>query len=345
LAELIFHPGFSTRAAANEVAGRGVGMDVVAAALEKMRGWIEIDSTPGRGTTIQMTIPLPSVIEHVMVFTCGGQLYGLPMQYVSGAEGHPAGAVSSSATPVHFAELTGQATAATPSARLLIEAHRQTCTGSDGSPQAGPALPLDVDDISGPEEVVVRPLPPLLKGHHLLSGLTLAGNGEIVLLLDPRALQRRLGQIQRSGESTAPLSRPECTPPAILVVDDSRTARASVVRALQRSGFRAVEASDGEEAWQVLQEREVAAVFCDIEMPRLSGLELLSRIRATEDWSELPVFVVSSRDEDECRRRTKRLGATAHLGKPVSEELITNMVDRLLRKKNQGERGGNHEAD
>ena len=147
------------------------------------------------------------------------------------------------------------------------------------------------------------------------------------------------------GSTVHQVPRPEKTSPEILVVDDSRTARAAVVRALQRTGFGVVEAADGAEALEVLRSRQIAAVFSDIEMPRLSGLELLSQIRATEGWSELPVFIVSSRDEDEFRRQTKRLGATAHLGKPVSEELITNMVDRLLRKNKQGERGGNHEPD
>jgi CheY-like chemotaxis protein len=124
--------------------------------------------------------------------------------------------------------------------------------------------------------------------------------------------------------------RPEKDRPTILVVDDSRTARQSLVRALKTAGVDAVEASDGVEALQALRHTEVAAVFCDIEMPRLSGLELLSQIRATEDWSELPVVIVSSRDEEEFRRKTSQLGATAHLAKPVTEELIVNMVDRLL---------------
>ncbi len=330
LAQLIFHPGFTTRDVANEVAGRGVGMDIVAATLEKMRSWIEVDSTPGQGTTIQMTIPLPSVIEHVMVFACCGQLYGLPMQFVHSAEGRQADSTSSTTTPTHFADLIDQSASTSTPEQLLIEAHRQTCGATEYPQQVGRTLPLNVDEISGPEEVVVRPLPPLLKGQSLFSGLTLAGNGAIVLLLDPRALQQRMEQSRQAGGRVCSPSHPENNPPQILVVDDSRTARHMIVTALKRAGFGTVEASDGVEALQVLQEKEVAAVFCDIEMPQMSGIELLGRIRATESWSELPVFIVSSRDEDECRQETKRLGATAHLAKPVSEELIAKLVDRLL---------------
>jgi chemosensory pili system protein ChpA (sensor histidine kinase/response regulator) len=330
LAQLIFHPGFTTRDVANEVAGRGVGMDVVASTLEKMRSWIEVDSTPGRGTTIQMTIPLPSVIEHVMVFACCGQLYGLPMQFIHNVEGLQAETTSSSTTPVHFANLIGLSASESTPTRLLIEAHRQTCGATEGAQQVSRTLPLDVDEISGPEEVVVRPLPPLLKQQCLFSGLTLAGNGAIVLLLDPRNLQQRLEEAQKAGGTVRPAFGLDDDPPKILVVDDSRTARQSIVRALKCVGIGAVEASDGVEALQVLREKEVAAVFCDIEMPRLSGLELLSQIRASETWSAMPVFIVSSRDEDEFRQKTKRLGATAHLAKPVSEELIANVVSRLF---------------
>ena len=82
LSQLIFRPGFSTRQTANQVAGRGVGMDVVASTLQRMRGWLEVDSEPKKGTRIRLSFPLPSVIQHAMVFRSAGQLFALPMQSV-----------------------------------------------------------------------------------------------------------------------------------------------------------------------------------------------------------------------------------------------------------------------
>ena len=85
LSQLIFQPGFSTRQTANQVAGRGVGMDVVASTLQRMRGWLEVDSEPQQGTRIRLSFPLPSVIQHAMVFRSAGQLFALPMQSVQSA--------------------------------------------------------------------------------------------------------------------------------------------------------------------------------------------------------------------------------------------------------------------
>jgi CheY-like chemotaxis protein len=130
---------------------------------------------------------------------------------------------------------------------------------------------------------------------------------------------------------SAPL--PGNEPPNVLVVDDSRTARQTLVAALKRAELNTIEASDGIQALQLLRQNEVMAVFSDIEMPHLSGMDLLRQIRESEDWSELPVFIVSSRDEDACRQETKRRGATAHMAKPVSAELIAKVASRLLRKK------------
>ena len=191
LARLIFHPGFSTQDQADGVAGRGMGMDVVAETLNRMRSWVEVDSSPGHGTQVRLSIPLRSVIEHTMVFRAGGQLFAVPMQFVHNAADAQLGAASAFQGPsLQIADLmNGQRCPDELCQRLLLGCNDATAADRADVPAAGQRrFELLVDKILGPEEVVVRPLPPLLRHHPLFSGVTLSGAGELVLLFDSRCL-------------------------------------------------------------------------------------------------------------------------------------------------------------
>jgi chemotaxis protein histidine kinase CheA len=206
LAQLIFRPGFSTRQGSSEVAGRGVGMDVVATTLERMRGWIEVESEPGQGTSVCLAVPLRCVIDHAMVFRAGGQLFAMPMSYViraksSSVQGaHPIRPeqTGESEPAISFADFLSGSTQKPPAAcqELIVgDGHAPTrATGTvagnthDGNSRHTRRLSILVDEILGPEEVVVRPLPPLLSRQALFSAVTLAGTGEIVFLIDGRHL-------------------------------------------------------------------------------------------------------------------------------------------------------------
>jgi chemotaxis protein histidine kinase CheA len=206
LAQLIFRPGFSTREQSSEVSGRGVGMDVVAATLEHVRGWVEVESEPGQGTSVHLAIPLRSAIEHVMAFRAGNQLFALPMSFVIRATGpgadndQDAGRTrgSESAPAVRFADLfsdvSGDRSAAIHKLTIgnAAPSPSRTAPGAaaadDRSTPRGQRLSLLVDEILGPEEVVVRPMPALLAGQALFSAVTLSGTGDIVLLIDARRL-------------------------------------------------------------------------------------------------------------------------------------------------------------
>jgi chemosensory pili system protein ChpA (sensor histidine kinase/response regulator) len=150
LSQLIFQPGFSTRETANQIGGRGVGMDVVAATLQRLRGWFEIASEPGQGTRIRLHIPLPSVIQHAMVFRCADQLFALPMESVQAA-----GEVSADIPQAEFAALLGlNQTSFQPSTQAIVVADERL----GGTRGKSNSLALLVDGIVGPEELVVRPL-------------------------------------------------------------------------------------------------------------------------------------------------------------------------------------------
>ncbi|MBL6724686.1 MAG: Hpt domain-containing protein [Rubripirellula sp.] len=182
LSKLILRPGFTTRSNISSVAGRGIGLDVVASDLEKMRGWIDIASTAGLGTTIRLRVPIPSLIQHVVVFTHHGQNYGVPMHTVLST-----GQANSSAASLRFPS-TQKHTPNTPTANLLLDLKDATESNSDAAHP--PMFNLWVDEVIGPEEMVVRPIPNLIRSHPYITGVTLSGRGTSVLIVNPVKLAR-----------------------------------------------------------------------------------------------------------------------------------------------------------
>ncbi len=332
LAKLIFHPGFSTIDRATEISGRGVGMDVVATALDRLHGRIEVDSAQKHGTTIRLSIPLRSGIEHAMVFRSGGQLFAMPMQSVSEIQNslHKPNSTSNgidcaAKNPmVSFSRVAGLTNfeAQSESRQLVLDI-------GYGSRGERCRLNLICDEIVGGEEVVVRALPRSLKQHPFANGVTLSGGGEIVLTIDPVRLWE-LCQPHLAHEQAVDRCSPVANPTIgiikkILVVDDSLSARTSLVKRLKRHGLETVEACDGMKALEYLRSDSFQLVITDLDMPRLGGLELLSEIRQRR-LSDTPVVVVSSRNEDVVRNRANRYGARAFLNKPVTDETLTELL-------------------
>jgi chemosensory pili system protein ChpA (sensor histidine kinase/response regulator) len=341
LARLIFHPGFSTRSVTNEISGRGVGLDVVATTLERIHSWIEVDSVPGHGTVVRLLIPLRSVIEHVMVFRAGGQEFGIPTQFI-----RYAGSASSTDTSdlplTHISQIFEQLDSrptTNPQLFVLARGWKSSESGADVSDVSGDEgvrneqrLGILVDEIVGPEEVVVRPLPNLVGQQPLFTGVTLSGTGDIMLLFDAkRLLERAL----TTSPSVTELALPEVennfehARSRALVVDDSRSSRRSLVQILRRRGFHTDEAVDGMDALRQLKAESFDVIFTDLEMPHLNGLDLLREIRATRRTSDVPVIIVSSRGEETFRKRARDLNVTDYITKPVPDAVIIQILARL----------------
>lgn len=329
-------------------------MDVVAASLDRMRSWVDVESAPNLGTRIRLSIPLRSVIEHTMVFRSGSQLLAVPMQFVHAAgearpeatETRPADGMNGSRTTslpaIHITELfaDAQPVSADSKQRLVLGYSRRVLADSQAESAAdsrfsghGRRFELLVDEIVGPEEVVIRPLPPLLRHQELFSGITLSGRGKVVLLFDSRRLidlglararPPRCGPPQPSTDPTVTIS-----PKRVLVADDSISARRCLVRILRQHGLEATEVSDGIEAIAQLRSNQFAAVFSDLEMPRVGGLEVLREIASSSESNRVPAVIISSCDDETIQRESRELGASAYLIKPVVESQINAVVKQL----------------
>jgi chemotaxis protein histidine kinase CheA/ActR/RegA family two-component response regulator len=326
LGKLIFHAGFSTKETASAVSGRGVGMEIVANTVEQLKGRIEVSSVKGQGTTIRLLIPLKSGIEHVMVFRAGGQLFALPMQAVSAAKRDV-----ENSNALMFTAALGLTSAddSNQQARDVLKLRR---TGANRSGE-GSTLSVRVDELIGPEEVVVRKLPNLLRQHPLLSGITLSGSGKKVLLLDTEQViqfcdqtdstDSRATEINDSTETVASSDQKQA-----LVVDDSLTARRALSKLLRKHGFAVTEAGDGVKAIEHLQRKQFDLLVTDLDMPRMGGLELLTDMQGGS-YSDAFRVVVSSRDEQKFRDQAADVGAQQYISKPVSESSVVQMLEKF----------------
>ena len=315
LANLIFHPGFSTKETASEVSGRGVGMDVVATTLEQLRGRIEVESVTGKGTTIRLLIPRRTGIEHVMVFRSQDQLYALPMQAIVAAKKSREGFDSLS----RFAFSNKQDCRADNV--LVIKRSELAGDGQDSR------IAISVDELVGPEEVVVRGLPPMLRNHPLFCGITLSGSGEKVLLLETESVSDYCVPESQSG-GLDKTDFEDHSGRKALVVDDSITARKHLSKLLKANGYSVVEAGDGLEAIEVLHRSSFDLVVTDLDMPRLGGLELLADIRNGK-YCSAPVIVVSSRGDASFRQQALEYGAGCFINKPVSKQQFEQHLEKL----------------
>ena len=198
--QLIFLPGFSTAAAVTTVSGRGVGMDVVRANVEKVGGSVELESKVGMGTTLRLRVPLTLAIVPALVVRSGGQSFALPQSALVELVYVPQRDAKTAVERVGAAEVYRLRERLLPIVWLerLLELEKRNAAESHGFYLAvleaeGCRYGLVVDDLLAPEEIVVKPLSAVLREIGLFSGATVLGNGTLALILDIGATAARAG--------------------------------------------------------------------------------------------------------------------------------------------------------
>jgi chemosensory pili system protein ChpA (sensor histidine kinase/response regulator) len=331
LADMIFTPGFSTAAEVTELAGRGVGTDVVRAEVLSLGGRIDVDSTRGAATRFTVHLPLTLAIAQVVLVSVGASQYAIPSssveqvlqlkpQALAAAYGDGSIDWQGARVPMHYLGALVGVGDARPIAQHL-------------SPvvivrSANLRLAIHVDAVSRNQEVVVKNVGAQVARVPGVSGATVLGNGEIVLILNPaRLAQAVLGDLwlerPAPGTRSAPLAE---VPPAVMVVDDSLTVRKATQRLLAREGYDVMLAKDGVDALRQLQDRQPDVMLVDIEMPRMDGFDLTRHVRGDERFRELPIVMITSRTADKHRNYAMSLGVNAYLGKPYRDDELLGQV-------------------
>jgi chemosensory pili system protein ChpA (sensor histidine kinase/response regulator) len=305
LVELIFLPGLSTAIQVSAQAGRGVGMDAVAHAVRRMGGEVQVETWEGQGTAVRLYFPQSLVLAHLLLVEAGGQRFAIPQASVrtltyQDAQGLPVASLAS---------LLGLPAEGEAPWFILVEGRL---------PRA-----LAVERFLRLEQALLRPPGPLLSQLPYLLGVALLGGREPVLVLNPQGLPA-------SGSGERKMAAPQ--PPQILLVDDSLSVRRIVGQQLRQLGYQVLTAADGQEALELLERFSCDAVITDLEMPRLSGYELLEELRRRPQFASLPVAVLTTRASEKHRDLALELGATAYLTKPANLGELAEFLKELAWK-------------
>ena len=335
---LIFKPGFSTAAKVTNVSGRGVGMDVVKSNIEKLNGIIEIDSEKGKGTTLKLKIPLTLAIIQSLLVSVQEEFYAVPLASVletvritpdeiQSVEGRSVLRLRDEVLPlVHLAD--------------IFDVERVFSMGEHAYVViiglAESKLGLIVDSLVGQEEIVIKSLGEYLKGVDGIAGATIRGDGRVTLIVDVGALMDMAKDVKSSIQNLeSGNDKKEKNSPAdynVLIVDDSKTDRTIMRKALEPLGISITEATNGVEALNLLKDgsKTFDAALVDIEMPRMDGYTLASEIRKFNKFKHMPLIAVTSRTSRSDRLRGVEVGMTEYITKPYTPEYLMNVVARNI---------------
>jgi len=352
--DILFHPGFSTKDQADDYSGRGVGMDVVRTSLSEIRGVINTDSIPGKGTTFTIRLPLTLSISKALCCISDRARIAFPMDGVEDMLDLPKERLQTNAEGQSFIAWRDTVLPVRPLAELLgYNRHLGRGNVYGGNQEddivsvvvlrsAGNLLALQVDQVLGEQEIVIKQLEGPVPKPIGVAGATVLGDGRIMPIADVLELiDLSMGRIRRDAGGSlweqsddgivveAPVAKAE---PMVLIVDDSITVRELLSMTFNKIGYRVEQARDGQEAWEKLRSGlPCDIVFCDIEMPRMDGLELLSRIQKDPNLKQLPIAMLTSRGADRHRQMAATLGASGYFTKPYLEEALLDAAQRMLK--------------
>jgi len=343
---LIFAPGFSTRTAVTEISGRGVGLDVVRANVERLKGNIQVEFTPSKGCLFRITLSSSLSTIDALIVQVSQHPYAIPvgfveaMQLVSPQEVFAAdseavaglGASGSQALPFQgesisvawLADLLGLPVKAPASTKALRAASKTIpCVilriGSE-------RLALLVDTIVDQQDIVLKPQSLLLQRVRNISGATILGTGDVCMVLNPPDLFKSARKAITSV-TVKELTEQAQVKQKILLVEDSIPIRTQMKRILESAGYDVTAAVDGEDGFNKLKAGSFKAVVSDVQMPNLDGLELTAKIRQFQEYKDLPVILVTTLASQEDKHQGHQAGANAYITKGDFEQGI--LLDTL----------------
>jgi two-component system, chemotaxis family, sensor kinase CheA len=336
---LIFTPGFSTRTEITEISGRGIGLDVVRANIERLKGTIEIESVPHKGCKFRIYLSSNLTTAHVLIAKVNETQYAIPVESVETMlllsrqeifliEGSQA--VTFEGAPVSVVWLADLlelpvVTPTSPKAANTAARNLSCVILKIGTERLG----ILVDELLDRQDLVLKPQSKLLKRIRNISGATILGNGEVCMVVNPQDLFK---SVRKDGGSTVAQIAKEPEPKnQILLVEDSIIIRTQMKRLLEGAGYEVTIAVDGLEGFNKLKAGRFDAVVSDVEMPNLNGLQMTEKIRKYQQYSELPIILVTTLASVEDKRRGAAAGANAYLTKGnFDQKILIETLKRLM---------------
>jgi two-component system, chemotaxis family, sensor histidine kinase and response regulator WspE len=336
LFDFLFLPSFTLSSQLTEISGRGVGLDIVLSAVQKVRGSIKTQSEPGRGTTFRLQLPLTLSVVRGLIVTVAEEAYAFPLARVDRVISVPASAVRSLESR-EYCDVDGTAVGLVAARQILnlplaptVGDRLQVVLLSDHATRFG----LVVDRVLTECELVVQPIDPVLGKLRNIAAATLLDNGVPALIFDVDDVIRSIdslistGRLSRSLPAASGAGRQH---KHVLVVDDSFTVREVERKLLENRGYRVDLAVDGMDGWNAVRGGNYDLVVTDVDMPRMNGIELVAHIRNDPRCKSLPVMIVSYKDREEDRQRGLEAGADYYLAKSsFQDDTLLDMVENLI---------------
>jgi two-component system sensor histidine kinase and response regulator WspE len=319
LLDFLFLPGFSTASGVSEYSGRGVGMDVVQTTLCKVGGSVRITTQAGKGTRIQLQLPLTLSVLRAVLVDIAGAPYAFPHNRIDRLILVPYAAVRS-LEQRQFVTVDGENIGLVSAAQLLdlprSPVERDVLSVVLLSDQTG-KYGLIVDAFRGEQDLVVRPLDARLGKVPNISAAAILDDGFPVLIVDVEDLIRSMdrfiqGNTLRRSSRTQQAAGPR---KRVLVVEDSITVRELERQLLRNQGYDVAVAVDGKEGWNMVRSESFDLVISDVDMPRMNGLEMVQAMRNDPLLRAVPVIIVSYKEREEDRLRGLEVGANCYLTK------------------------------
>ena len=349
LLRFIFRSGFSTRDEVSSVSGRGVGMDAVATAIQRLNGTVSLQTAPETGTRLTVRLPLTLAINQALMVRVGSETFAIPLNFVEETLFAGPGAVEN----VGGAEVLLVRGSVVPVLRL---GDALACNGEETSSVAvivkaeSRRVALFIDRAVGRQEIVVKNCGGFLGSLSHIAGATTGGDGRIHFILDVSTLMGLTDRVateenllaERALDDAAPdnaeqeIAKQSAAPAArkragkwILVVDDSISVRKFASRLLESAGYNVDVAVDGLNALEFLRENRYDAMVSDLEMPRMHGYELIAEARRAPATKTLPIVVVTSRSGEKHVSKALEVGADEVLGKPFTQNDLLESLTRI----------------
>lgn len=317
LSRLLLLPGFSTCRMVTDLAGRGMGLSVVAETVKRLQGSVELRSTGNTGTTIDIAVPIAVSTHRLLIVESAGQRFAIPaaalqslirvsIGQIETVEGKSVVTVGERPVPIaSLAGLLGLGDAA-----VKIEGAHVPVAVLNSS---GRSVGLAVDGFVTEIEAVVKSLHGGAERVKAFGGAILAGDGSVVLVLDPGEIIERFRAVKGGSVVRTEKAPPPRQTPTILVADDSVTTRTLEKSILEAHGYRVALAIDGEEALHMLRSEPVDLAIVDLQMPRMDGFQLIEQMKKDPRLAKLPVIIVTSLESREEKERGLALGADAYI--------------------------------
>ncbi len=329
--DLIYRSGFSTADTISQVAGRGVGLDVVKSEILSLGGNIKTTTRKGKGSIFRIVLPVSVSTNQVLISTTLGKLIAIPAILVENV-------ISLKEEEMILAYKTNKVKVGDSLLDLSYLGHLCGVLGHNKLPklnqyntivvvsQGDEKIAVHLDKLETTEEILIKPVGPYFSKIKGLLGATLLGDSRQGLVVNPLLLREHYNEMLRNDSSKLETKIESVI--RVMVVDDANTVRRTSEKILKKHGFEVVLAVDGANALEILQEIKPDIILSDIEMPVMNGFEFLKSLKISETLNKIPVIMITSRTADKHRQMAFDLGCDGFLGKPyIEDELIENILN------------------